>query len=390
MIEDKMVYQIGKAVYKVSPKAFYSMKKMYATRVAEKQINAATLDNVKPPNGITLEVTVICNLRCSMCWWWGENGIAFRLVKERDPLVTNELSTQEIFALVDQVSKYTKEIYLAGGEPFIRKDLIQIIKYITGKGMSASLTSNGTLISDEQIKELSQIDNLMMTFSLDGTREVHDKIRGNGNFDRTVNTIKKLVAARGSRKFPILKTNTTFSPWLLGQTVELAKFLETLGMDGIHFQHLWFTSEEKAQQNQKFLKSIFDIEDTGAASHIISTPEQMYVEKLADEIAEMERMRFKTPIFIRPQMTREQIKKYYTDLNFSMKKRCIAPWTGMLIKANGDAMFCPDEWLTKYKLGNIREQSIDQLWYGDKAKKFREELYKFGLFPACARCCAIN
>ena len=60
------------------------------------------------------------------------------------------------------------------------------------------------------------------------------------------------------------------------------------------------------------------------------------------------------------------------------------------MKANGDVMFCPDEWMNDFKLGNVRESGIDAMWNGEKAGKFRKELYRSKLFPACARCCAIN
>jgi len=46
------------------------------------------------------------------------------------------------------------------------------------------------------------------------------------------------------------------------------------------------------------------------------------------------------------------------------------------IKANGDVMFCPDEWITEFKLGNIKENNIDQLWNNEQAQKFRSFIIK--------------
>jgi len=89
-------------------------------------------------------------------------------------------------------------------------------------------------------------------------------------------------------------------------------------------------------------------------------------------------------------MRKEEIIKYYTDLSYVRAKRCTVAWDSIFIRANGDVMFCPDEWMVDFKLGNIREHTISELWNNEKAKLFRRELLKHKLFPACARCCAIN
>jgi radical SAM protein with 4Fe4S-binding SPASM domain len=89
-------------------------------------------------------------------------------------------------------------------------------------------------------------------------------------------------------------------------------------------------------------------------------------------------------------MTKEEIFRYYTDLSYVRTDRCTIAWNSIIVKANGDVMFCPDEWMTNYKLGNVRSSTIKGMWTGEKAAKFREELYKRGYFPACARCCALN
>ena len=74
--------------------------------------------------------------------------------------------------------------YLSGGEPFIRKDTVDIIEYISGKGMSVIMNDNGTLLTEEKLKRIARIKNLTINFSIDGPREVHDTIRGKGRSTR--------------------------------------------------------------------------------------------------------------------------------------------------------------------------------------------------------------
>ena len=342
-------------------------------------------------NGAVIELTVRCNLRCSMCWWWGENGIAFKLVKDRHPLVANELTTKEIFDIVDQLEQWKPSIYLSGGEPFIRDDTVEIIEYISKKGMSVITNDNGTILSDDKLERIAKIKNLTLNFSIDGPREVHDKIRGQGMFDKTTRTIKRLLELRGNSMYPAIKTNTTFSPWIIGSIDPLIRYLlDEVGVDAVRMQHLWFTDKEHAEAHKKVLKDIFDANETGVDSHVISTPEPDYVERLADEIVKVENTKYSKPVFIHPKLTKEQIKRYYMDPLFMKTSACGVAWGSITIKANGDAMFCPDEWIADFKLGNIRSAKIKDMWNGEKAGKFREEIYKRKLFPACARCCAIN
>ncbi|MDA8055971.1 MAG: radical SAM protein [Thermoplasmatales archaeon] len=343
------------------------------------------------PEVIDIELTVLCNLRCPMCWWWGENGIGFELVKNNDSLVKDQLTTVEVFRIIDQVKDHSPAIYLSGGEPFARSDAMEIIEYINKAGLGVGLTTNGTLISDDQIKRLSRLDRIRVTFSIDGPEDVHDKIRGKGNFKKTVNNIKKLSKSRPRGSSIVINTNTTFSNEILGRTEELVEELTSSGVDNIFFQHLWFTDESHATEHSKFLSNAFGTDkDDGAASHIIRNIDKEFVDKLSEDVVKLQSARFIVPVKVNPKLSKDQVIQYYKNLEFSKRDRCFIPWKKVLIKANGDVMFCPDEWVTKFNIGNIRETPLLELWTGRKAKQFRETLFKEKLFPACSRCCSIN
>ena len=89
-------------------------------------------------------------------------------------------------------------------------------------------------------------------------------------------------------------------------------------------------------------------------------------------------------------MSYDEIVKYYTDLTYVRAQSCKIAWDTILVKANGDVMFCPDEWLTQFKIGNVRDTTVDDMWNNEKARQFRQGIDKVGLFPACARCCVLN
>lgn len=386
------IYKIGMFLYKINPKlwdAGLSVLGKYNSLISSTNLKNDPLiaGNVE---GINLELTVLCNLRCTMCWWWGEKGIAFNLVKNKDPAVTQQLSKEEIFNIIDQLSATKPTFYLSGGEPFERKDTIDIIEYLDSKGIGVLTNSNGTMLDESTLQRLSKVKRLTINFSIDGPRDVHDKIRGAGNYDKTMNTIKRLVELRGKESFPSIKTNTTFSPWIVDRLDEMIQELQTWGTDGVRMQHLWWIDSERAALHRKALNELFGINDVGVNSHVISIPTAKYVEALAKSIKAVESKRYKVPVFIHPKMSSDQLAKYYQDLSYVRTKSCNVPWSTMHIKSNGDIMFCPDEWVTQYKIGNSRDAPVLELWNNEKAKYFRSQLDKVKLFPGCSRCCAIN
>ncbi|MGC8572372.1 MAG: radical SAM protein [Candidatus Micrarchaeia archaeon] len=391
-----LLYKIGVNLAKKDPKLFdFGLKALtFPEAIIGKAKFAFSNKEIGDRiNSVNFELTVLCNLRCEMCWWWGQNGIGFKLVENKDSMITKQMSKEEVFKIVDELAvKHRPSFYLSGGEPFVREDTIDIIEYIANKGLSIITNDNGTLLKDEWLKRLAKIKKLTINFSIDGPRDVHDKIRGKGNYDKTTNNIKKLLEYRGDSIFPAIKTNTTFSPFILGRIDEMIRELQdNIGVDATRLQHLWFTDKEHAEAHKKVLHdSLGTNEGANVDSHIISLPERNYVEALADEILKIEHTKYKKPVYIHPRMNKADIIRYYFDLNYVRAPRCMIAWNSIFIRANGDVMFCPDEWMVDFKLGNIREHSIDELWNNEKAKQFRKELWNHKLYPGCARCCSIN
>jgi AdoMet-dependent heme synthase len=88
---------------------------------------------------VAWETTRRCNLACKHC----------RAVAEDHPY-ENELSTQEAFALLDQIRQVgTPIIILTGGEPLLREDIFDIAAYGTRIGLRMVMAPNGTLITPD-------------------------------------------------------------------------------------------------------------------------------------------------------------------------------------------------------------------------------------------------
>mgnify|MGYP001121917721 CR=1 FL=1 len=118
---------------------------------------------------VYFNVTNRCNLRCIHCAFESGPG-------------TEELQSREIRDLVEQaVALGLKYCTIIGGEPFVRRDIFDIIEAFVSKGVRVGISTNGTLINSstvEQLRELPRQD-VFLGISLDGSdSDTHDSFRG--------------------------------------------------------------------------------------------------------------------------------------------------------------------------------------------------------------------
>ena len=100
--------------------------------------------------------------------------------------------------LVDEASSYGTAIRLSGyGEPMLHPNFFEIIEYGKSHGANLSLITNGSLLNEEKIKKLIDLDIDSIEISCDShKKEIYEKIRVGLNFDKVVANIKKLVEVR--------------------------------------------------------------------------------------------------------------------------------------------------------------------------------------------------
>ncbi|MCM1172298.1 MAG: radical SAM protein [Clostridium sp.] len=118
------------------------------------------------------EVTMGCNMRCGHC---GSSCA--------EPL-EGELTTEEALDLCDQIASLgLKWVTLSGGEPLIRKDITELVKRLSDRGVAVNMITNGLLLDRAMAEKLKESGIVTLAISIDGTKEIHDEIRKNGAFD---------------------------------------------------------------------------------------------------------------------------------------------------------------------------------------------------------------
>lgn len=135
------------------------------------------------------ECTLNCNFKCEHCGSRaGEN--VFKEV----------ISTEEIKnAFLDVAKNHNAKkitIAITGGEPLLRKDLFEVMKYASSLGFKWGMVSNGSLITEEIVEKAKEAGMGTVDISIDGIGEIHDEFRNTkGSYKKAVNTVKLFAKA---------------------------------------------------------------------------------------------------------------------------------------------------------------------------------------------------
>lgn len=133
---------------------------------------------------IDLNITNKCNIGCSHCLF------------AAGPEKGDNLSLGEIASVLEDGRKLgAEEVHISGGEPTVRKDLGKVLRIADSKGYFVRLQTNMWAFNPEMLSLIEETTDEVLT-SLDGLESSHDLIRKPGSFQRTTNSIDRLLDAR--------------------------------------------------------------------------------------------------------------------------------------------------------------------------------------------------
>ena len=124
-----------------------------------------------PLTSLYLYLSGRCNLRCRHCW-----------VSPSAPENGDEQAMD--LAILTGTIAAAKElglgaVKLTGGEPFLRKDIVELLRFLHGEGLCIDIESNGTMIDRDMARVIKECEVRQVSVSLDGAQAAqHDKLRG--------------------------------------------------------------------------------------------------------------------------------------------------------------------------------------------------------------------
>src|SRR5215213_6320931 len=137
------------------------------------------------PVHVVWEITLACDLKCLHC--------GSRAGHKRP----SELNTAECLEVVEALARLgTREVSLIGGEAYLRKDWIEIIRAIRSHGMYCAVQTGGRNLTPDRLEPAIAAGLNGVGVSLDGLAPLHDKVRNvPGSFERALDTLRRARAA---------------------------------------------------------------------------------------------------------------------------------------------------------------------------------------------------
>mgnify|MGYP005837868097 CR=1 FL=1 len=144
-----------------------------------------------------------------------------------------ELSTDEIKGALKSISRdFDAEkimIAITGGEPLMRKDLFEVMKFARSLGFRWGLVTSGMLVNEQTIRLCEESDMSTVTVSIDGLEETHDMLRGaKGSFNKAVDALRMF---KESGKFEVVQATTCVSQYNIAELPALHALFTEMGID---------------------------------------------------------------------------------------------------------------------------------------------------------------
>ncbi len=319
------------------------------------------------------EITLKCNLKCKMCYQGN-----FRASH-----IESELLYDELVKLYDRLP--VKRIGLVGSEIFMHKDIYRILDYLNERDIKINIQTNGTLFNDIKIDGLKKIRNISsMVYSIDGPKEIHDKIRGvSGAYSKTIDAIRKTVG------YFNIGVNTVILDDNMDYLPEIIHIAKSLGLRNWNFTFEEFYSHKDIEDTKRILKKHFGWNANEFEINVLEKEKVTYeFETLKDQINSAVNTGLSLGVkpFFTPITWFNNINDYYNGTgrkNLRLICSKIASPSAR-IDHKGNVLHCG---AIRKSFGNLLEHSLDEIWHSREYSEFRKKMLDINLLPICKRCC---
>jgi MoaA/NifB/PqqE/SkfB family radical SAM enzyme len=305
------------------------------------------------PLNAQIEITSRCNARCVFCSIWQ---------KEYQKDLDQEMTTDQIKRIIDDFSRLgVMVLSFTGGEPTLRKDLPELLRYSRSKGIMNAMATNGFLLYDMIKKgQLDGVEWIMVSLDWpDAAR--HNKYRQLEVFDRA---IKGIRAAQLERKQVLISTVITKEN--INYMEEMCKLARNIGV------------------MIEMLPCEDIIRETEKMDHVVNEIESFIpdLSQYANEIRRLNR--------IYPNLMTDDVTAMVIEAGgFGYQKilRCVMAESYLFVRYNGEVVF-PCKLHPVLKV-DVTKQSLYDVYYSLEARKIMDKKDDFPFCKGCRFGCGI-
>ncbi len=300
--------------------------------------------NPLPVRAIQVETSSICNFRCGSC--------PLSLGDYDRP--EKHMSTETLLKILDAFPTVEKMELQGIGEVFLNPCILDIIRAATDRGVQVHTFSNASKIERGMAYDIVRSGLGLINFSMDGADEpTFRKLRKGGTLKRYKRCVTNLIEARAAldSKTPTIGVMTVLSKLNYRQIPKMLAIAEELGVDTIIFTKI------NAAANPEIREILLGKEEREWIRSLPPYPGKLEVVWAYDAWTKKERM------------------------------ECYWPRHMTYVTVEGDVTPCCNYFDSRdLKLGNVFEQSGEEVWNGEAYRAFRRRLLSGDLPDKCRTC----
>ena len=356
------------SVFKKTNSGWDSKGQPISGRMMFRTLEWQTWENLQIP------LTENCNLLCRHC-------ARTRKYIEKDIL------QDDFKENLSKFSPYQFENLLLSdfGEPFLRKDLLDILRYVKAQGFDrVEVVTTGNLIK-EPIRKAIVDEQLLerILVSIEGaSKTLYENVRGS-NFEEMKFCIKSLAKYRNRSGQPSPKI--IFNVVCLKENIEelplIMDLAHELGVDEVYFVHLSGVVSEMSHKDRKRLEGKLLFKE----NHLNSCDRKL----ILDVFRKIEEKSRYYGIFFKPPENYFGVSESINEIKTNGGARCNKPYDWVQVNNDGN-MFPCCQIAQRYSVGSIIGNTFEEVWNGRKYKEFREGLENGNPNRWCQSCNIYN
>jgi MoaA/NifB/PqqE/SkfB family radical SAM enzyme len=326
-----------------------------------------TLSTLTLPRSIYIEPTSRCNELCQQC--------PRTLLSREDD---RDLSFERFREIVEQFPDLERVVLHGLGEPLLNKELPLMIRYLKERGVTVLFNSNGILLTEKRGQALIDAGLDEYRLSMDGaTRETYARVRGVDAFEKIWRNVGKFIALQKAQNAskPAVSLWFTAMRENLHELPTLIELAHQHGVPEIHLQRLVYFEQGLAASQQALFHR--------------STSEELALIRQAEQICKAYGISFTAA------GTASPLQSVTRDFGARPWSGCQRPYQLTYITSSGNVLSCcfapfghrsAREYAEERVLGNVFQESIEQIWNGERYRAFRRAFESATPARHCSQC----
>ena len=313
-------------------------------RVAYKAYRDVSRVHTFMPRQVRIEGTKLCNLRCVGCRRHLDGNMS-KLPGDK------HLTLERLESICGMLPQLKVVLFAGDGEPTVNPSLTDLLRYLKGRNIRPTITTNGVFRNNGLVKVLEDCSTFRVSMSMTGAeRETFEELRTGAKYDTFIHNLELLCETN----IPIYLNYLLLNQKTLGEVPELIRIGVDVGVTGFSFMKPYVSDATFVPPDYTGMK-----------------------EQLEEIGIKIEEVGLKWEGNLNPEPT---------------FRRCYDPFVQPYITLNGDVFGCQylanqrtEEWYMgevvkldakNFIMGNIFEDSFKDIWYGDAYRELRAYMRK--------------